>query len=850
MDAVAGAPAGSHDRPRSDAFWSPPERELLAALGTDERGLASASAEERRERFGPNALRPRERATDLELLLAQFGNPIVLLLLAAAALSFALRQHIDSAIVFAIVLASGLLGFFQERNAAHAVEKLLATVEVRASVVRDGTARELPVTAIVPGDIVLLGGGDLVPGDCRLLESKDLFVDEAAVTGETYPAEKAPAALPPDTTLVKRSNALWLGTHVVSGTGRAVVVRTGVRTELGRISERLRSRPPETEFERGVSRFGHLLLELTLLFVLAIFALNVYFARPVLESLLFAVALAVGLTPQLLPAIISVNLAHGATRMAERRVIVKRLSSIENFGSMSVLCTDKTGTITESVVSLASARDAEGRESDRVVALARVTSVLHTGFANPIDDALRMLAADEEGAWRKLDEVPYDFSRKRMSVLAEKGGERLLVVKGQLRRLLDACTRAETAAGPVAIDTVRDRVVRDHDALAGDGFRVLGVAARRMDGRDAITREDERDLDFVGMLVFAAPTKPGIAETVGRLRARGIVLKIVTGDARAVTAHVARELGIAADRVATGAELDRTSDAALPMLATRVDLFAELEPHHKERLVLALRKAGQVVGFLGDGINDAPALHSADVGISVQGAVDVAKEAADIVLLDNDLRVLLAGVEEGRATFANTLKYVFMATSANFGNMFSMAGVSLLLPFLPLLPKQVLLTNLLTDLPEMTIATDRVDPELVARPRRWDLGFIRRFMLVFGLVSSIFDYATFAALLVVLRAGEREFRTGWFVESVVSASLVVLVIRTRRAFVRSRPGKWLVLATAFVVLATAALPFTPVAAVFGFVPLPPSFLAMLAAIVVAYMATAEVAKRLFYRSVR
>jgi Mg2+-importing ATPase len=832
-----------------DAFWSLPEDELFRRLASSPRGLSSADAAARRTRFGENRVRGRRPTDAIALLAAQFGNAIVFLLLAAAALSFALGQRVDSLIVLAIVLLSGLLGFFRERSAANAVERLLARVQVSATALRDGAAIEVPVHEIVPGDVVLLSAGDTVPGDCALLEARDLFVDEATFTGETFPVEKAPGAAPPDAPLARRQNMLLMGTHVVSGSARALVAATGASTELGRVAARLRLRPPETEFEHGLRRFGSLLLHLTLVLVIVIFAVNVYLERPPLDSLLFAVALAVGLTPQLLPAVVSVNLAHGARRMAAGGVIVKRLAAIEDFGSMEVLCTDKTGTLTEGAVRVHAALDLEGRESERVLFHAYLGAVHATGLHGPIDLAIRAHRAFDVARHRKLDEVPYDFGRKRSSVLvATEGGESLLVTKGALPSVLAACSEAEAAGGArVPIASVREAILRRFEALGAEGYRVLGIAARPLGPRTSATRGDEAEMTFLGSLVLFDPPKPGIAETVGALRRYGIELKIVTGDSAVVAAAMARRLDLPHPRVATGVALDGLSDEALLGAIERIDVVAEVEPRHKERVVRALRKAGRVVAFLGDGINDAPALHAAHVGISVDGAVDVAKDAADVVLLRRDLGVLGDGVVEGRRTFANTLKYVSMAASANFGNMFSMAGASLFLPFLPLLPKQVLLANLLTDLPEMAIAGDAVDEEMTARPRRFEIGVIRRFMMVFGLVSSVFDYLTFAALLLVLRAPAAEFRTGWFVESVVSATLIVLVVRTRRPAWKSRPARLLLLATLAVVAATVLLPFSPLRGIFEFAPLPPLSGAVLAGIVALYAAAAEVAKRIFYR---
>jgi P-type Mg2+ transporter len=836
--------------PGQTPFWSIPSSELLQQLQTTPQGLASDEVQQRLLRYGSNLLKPKKKSDALTLLLAQFKSPIILILIFAAGLSLFLHDSVNSVIILVIVLVSGFLGFWQEWGAANAVEKLYAIVRIKTTVVRNGDLKEVPIEEVVPGDIVFIKASDVVPGDCLLLESKDLFVDEATLTGETYPVEKSIGVLPPETPLGQRTNSLFMGTHVVSGSARAVVIRTGKETEFGRVSERLRLRPPETEFERGVRRFGYLLMEITLVLVIAVFAINVYFARPVLESFLFALALAVGLTPTLLPAIISINLAHGAKRMALNKVIVKRLASIENFGSMNVLCSDKTGTLTEGVVKLHSALNVDGHESEKVLLYAFLNASYETGFMNPIDEAIRKYHSFDLSAFKKLDEVPYDFIRKRLSILISKGDTHLMVTKGALSNVLAVCSSAEIAEGRVGdIVTVKERVQQHFEESSFKGFRTLGIAYKDVGSNTVISREQEADMIFLGFLILFDPPKPGIIETIRELKHLGVSLKIITGDNRLLAANVSQQVELLNPHILTGGDLHQMSDEALLKRVNEVDVFAEVEPNHKERIILALRKAGHVVGYMGDGINDASALHTADVGISVDSAVDVAKEAADIVLLEKDLGVLVQGVREGRRTFANTLKYVFMATSANFGNMFSMAGASLFLPFLPLLPKQILLTNLLTDFPEMTIATDSVDRELIEKPRRWNIQFIRNFMLTFGILSSVFDYLTFGVLLLLLHATTDQFRTGWFIESVISASVIVLVIRTRRSFFGSKPGKYLLIATLLIVAVTILFPFTPLAELLGFQPLPLKILLVIGMIVVLYIIGAEIAKRSFYKRV-
>ena len=836
--------------PAISSFWSIQAGELMRQFSSDEKGLSGQEARRRLVQYGSNLLKPKKKSGVITLLLSQFKSPIILILLFASGLSFFVHDPTDAGIILGIVLISGLLGFWQEKGAVNAVEKLLALVQIKAMVLREGTNIEIPIEEIVPGDIVILNAGDVIPGDCQIIESKDLFVDEAALTGETYPVEKTPGVCPADTPMSQRLNALWMGTHVVSGTGKVLVVQTGKMTEFGKVSERLKLRPQETEFEHGIRRFGFLLLEVTLVLVITIFAINVYLARPVLDSFLFSLALAVGLTPQLLPAIISINLAHGAKRMAEEKVIVKRLASIENFGSMNIICSDKTGTLTEGIVHIRSALDIEGNPSDKVLLFAYLNAHFETGFANPIDQAIRAYQQFDVTGYEKTDEIPYDFLRKRLSIVVTHEGNHLMVTKGALMNVLEVCTTAETKDGKVSgLDSQAEMIRKRFSEFSAEGFRILGLAYKAITSGPAISKSDESGMTFLGFLVLYDPPKPDITETITNLKQLGVSLKIITGDNRLVAETMGKQMSLKNLKILTGLQLRDMNDNALIRHVMDTDIFAEIEPNQKERIIMAFRKAGNVVGYMGDGINDASALHAADVGISVESAVDVAKEAADIVLLEKNLSVLVQGVKEGRKTFANTLKYVFMATSANFGNMFSMAGVSLIVPFLPLLPKQILLTNLMTDFPEMTIATDSVDKEMVEAPRRWNIKAIRKFMITFGIVSSVFDYLTFGALLLVLKASPDEFRTGWFLESVISASMIVLVIRSRKPFYKSKPGKYLQIATLVIFIATLALPYTPLARLFNFQPLPFSFLLMLAVILALYIVSAEIVKKIFYRKV-
>jgi P-type Mg2+ transporter len=829
------------------AFWAAPADALFTVLGSAPAGLSDGEAARRLAAVGPNRPGTRKTAGNWALLARQFRAPASMLLTAAAVLAGFLGDRGDAAVVITIVVASALLGFWQERGAAGAVEELLRRLRTRATVVRGGRAVEIAAEEVVPGDVLALSAGSAVAGDARVLDANCLYVDEAALTGESFPAEKAPGASAADAPLAGRGGAVFAGTHVVSGSGTALVVATGDHTVFGEVAGELAHRAPVTGFERGVRRFGYLLLEITLVLVVSVLAVNVLRGRPPLESLLFTLALAVGLAPELLPAIVSVTLAHGARRMAAARVIVRRLVAIEDFGGMTVLCTDKTGTLTEGTVRLDAALDTRGKPSERVFLHAYLNATLQSAFANPLDAAIRAHPSPDVSAFRKTGEVPYDFTRKRLSVVVETGDERLLVMKGALPNVLAACTRAEDGEGrTVPLDAVRGEVEARFEALSRDGFRCLGVAVRALPAGLAAGPAAEREMTFLGTLALADPPRADADEAVAGLGALGITVKMLTGDNRHVAAAVAARVGLGT-RVVAAAELRAMGDAALVRRAPGVDVFAELDPHDKERILRALRKTGETVGYLGDGINDAPALHAADVGISVDGAVDVARQAASVVLLEKSLEVLAEGVREGRRAFGNTLKYVFVTMSANFGNMFSMAVASLFSTFLPLLPRQILLINVLSDLPAMSIAQDRLDPEMVARPRRWDVAFVRDFMVVFGIVSSVFDLATFAVLWW-MRAPVAEFRTAWFLESMASELLILLVIRTRRPFLKSRPGAALAWTSLGVGMVTLALPYLPwIGPELGFTPVTLPVMLAIAALVIAYVAASEVAKHAFYR---
>ena len=820
-------------------------------------GLSSVEAGERLQQFGANRLAPATQRSVVLQFLAHFKNPLVLVLLVAAGISALTGDLTGALIIGAIVLMSVTLDFVQAYRAGRAAEQLALKVAVTASVLRDGQTCELPVTQLVPGDLVLLSAGCLVPADARLIEANDFFVNQAQLTGEPFPVEKrvatalANGAAPlDDDWSLERSDSVFMGGSVVSGSARVLIGRTGSSTALGQIAVSLAADAPPTAFEIGTRRFGMLIMRLTLLLVLFTLLVNVAFHRSLLESFLFAVALAVGLTPELLPMVVSVTLTRGALRMAALKVIVKRPSAIQDMGAMDVLCTDKTGTLTEAKIRLERHVDASGQSRPQVLTLAYLNSYFESGLKSPLDDAILAHEEIDVSAWRKIDEVPFDFERRRVSVLVQSAQGRRLVVKGAPEDVLRLCTQYQDSSGAsVALDaSARERIDALFDSLGQEGFRALGIAWRdvALDHPHAVV-SDESELVFAGFAAFLDPPKASAARALSAMAASGVAVKIVTGDNERVTRHVCTELGVPIDGVLTGTEVATMNDDALRARVESVNLFCRVNPSQKNRIILALKARGHVVGYLGDGINDAPSLHTADVGISVDGAVDVAKQAAAMILLEKDLMVLHKGILEGRRTFGNVMKYIMMATSSNFGNMFSMAAATLFLPFLPMLPLQILLNNLLYDVSEITLPLDNVDDEDLVRPKRWDMAFIRNFMLTIGPISSLFDFLTFYLLLRLFNAHEALFRTGWFVESIATQVLVIFVIRTRRNPLRSHPHRWLVATSLAVVLIAMLLPFTPLAPYLGFAPLPPVFFGLLAALLLLYLLMVEGAKQWFYR---
>jgi Mg2+-importing ATPase len=874
------------------------------ADSTASAGLTSVEAAQRLRQDGPNSLGAEGRRGTLAVLISQFASPLVLILVAASAVSIVVGDRVEAGIILTIVAMSAMLGFVQEARSEAAVAALQARLALRATVIRDGKQQDILIHDVVRGDVVVLGAGDIVPADVRLLEANHLFVDESSLTGESAAALKNP--MPGDLDPGKdedRAGLAFFGTSVVSGTGKALVTATGARTSYGAIAHRLAERAPETDFQHGVRAFSLLIGRVTLILVVGVFAINVALQRPLFDALLFSIALAVGLTPELLPAIVTLNLTRGARALTVHGVLVKRLPAIQNLGSVTVLCTDKTGTLTLGKLELVKAvgidKDDAG-EASHALDLAYLNSHFESSFQNPLDTAVLAAAPKpaDLGSYRKLAELPYDFNRRMLSVVVQRGSEPpLLVTKGAPEAVAAASSSVREDHTARAIHKAEhDRLAKLVNGSSADGFRLVAVGSRvlrpdELTGLPGTTTAAktsaasatgsasaaktsaatasaptskapaspggivladasrlERDLTFEGVILFSDPPKPDVGQAIEDLANQGIALKIITGDNDLVARHVAGLVGLKVDGVLTGDQMRKLTHPALVARAPRTTIFARVDPDQKLQVIRALRESGHVVGYMGDGINDAPALHVADVGISVDNATDVARSAADIILLEPSLAAISQGVTEGRRTFANTLKYIRMGTSSNFGNMISMAGAAALLPFLPMTPGQILLNNLIYDASQTAIPTDNVDADVQAEPARWDVHAIERFMVVFGPVSSIFDYVTFGVLLLMLGSNQDSFHTGWFVESLFTQILVVLVIRTRLTpFWRSRPSKQLAAAIVAALAVTVIIPLSPLGSVIGFGALPWQFWPLVAVIVAAYLTLVELTKYWFDR---
>jgi Mg2+-importing ATPase len=838
--------------PATEELLTLPVDGLLARLNTSLMGLSSEEVEERLRIYGYNELVKKKRKAAILDFLSHFRSPLVIILLIAGLISAFFGEVINALIIFSIVTLSVFLDFYQESKAERAAEMLRQRVATTATVMRDGVKREVKLTEIVLGDIIYLSAGDIVPADSRVISAKDLFVNQSVLTGESFPVEKMSAPLKSyEPSITEWSNYLFMGTSVVSGAATAVVAKTGSLTEYGKIAKRLVLKEPETEFQRGIKSFGYMIMQVTFLLVLFVFCVNIL--RPEknpIDSLLFALALAVGLTPELLPMIISVNLSKGAVSMAKKGVIVKRLASIQNFGSMDVLCTDKTGTLTENRIKLVLHVDINGEENEKVLLYSYLNSHYQTGLKSPLDEAVLKFRDIDVKDYLKIDEVPFDFVRKRLSIVVEYQDQRFMITKGAPEEIARVCSYYEVGELIADVtDEARRKIEQKYVELSAEGFRVLGVAYKRLREEKAVySASDENDMIFLGFIAFLDPPKETAKDSLQLLKNAGVELKILTGDNELVTRKVCEYLGFEIKEIVTGGEIAQMHDDALVRVVEEANVFCRVTPAQKDRIINALKNNGHVVGFMGDGINDAPSLRSADVGISVDNAVDVAKESADIILLRTDLTVLNDGVLEGRKTFGNTMKYIMMGVSSNFGNMFSVAGASIFLPFLPMLPIQILLNNLLYDLSQSTIPTDEVDQEYIEKPKRWDIHFIRRFMVCLGPVSSLFDFLTFFIMLFAFNASEQLFQTAWFIESLCSQTLVIFVIRTKKSpFWKSKPSKLLLLSSITIITFALILPYTPIGTIFEFAEPPITFFIALTAILGAYLALAEIVKSWFYR---
>lgn len=825
----------------SGNFWQRPTLDIFAELKARSEGLTEAEATERLARYGPNEISETKRKYFLVDLLRRLANPLVAILLVASAVAGLTGDMASFVIIVAVVLFSTLLDIVQERRAEATAEALKRSIALTARVTRDAKSRDIPVSALVPGDVVMLSAGDLVPADGLVLAANAAQVNQAILTGEAYPVEKRPDAKA-GLSIGDAPNALLHGSSLVGGTATMLVVETGGRTQFGQIAQSLSAAQPPTAFERGIHKLGILIVRLTIFLVLFVLLAHIALGRPALQSFLFAMALAVGLTPELLPMIVTVGLARGAKRMAAGRVIVKRLSAIHDLGQMDVLCTDKTGTLTEAHIVMVGHPGLEGEDNERVAELAAVNALFETGLKSPLDEALLLHSEGHplEG-WTKIDERPFDFERRRVSVLAEKEGVRIEIIKGAPETILALCTQVEANGGELrALDArCREALVTLHTERAAQGLRLLGVAWKSAKGRMTIETDDDSGLTFAGYCVFVDPPKASASQAVARLEAAGVRIKVISGDSGIVIEHVVKALSLPVEGILTGEEIGRLSDIALAARVEQVDIFARVTPDQKMRIVRALQARGHTVGFMGDGINDAPAIHAADVGLSVDGATDVAREAADMILLAPDLEVLADGVAEGRRTYANIMKYIRMGTSSNFGNMLSMALASLYLPFLPLTAVQVLLNNMLYDLSQIGIPLDTADPADVARPRKWDMKGLMRFTAIMGPLSSIFDIATFFLLMKVFHADVAEFRAAWFIESMATQILVIFSIRTAGRFWKSKPHPALVVSSLTCLGVAIVLPFLPFAATLGFAAPSPIVMGSLAVLVLAYLALAE-----------
>jgi len=832
----------------------------MADTNTQEiqKGLSSREADRRLLDYGENVIYHKKKLRPIIAFLKKFNSPLLLMLIGTSVVSLFLGQSTSAVIILIMVLLSATMDFVNTRKSENVADALVAQVASTAQVWRDGELATIPLKFLVPGDMIDLEAGKVIPADCRILSADDFFVNQSALTGESFPVEKY-ADKEKGTALLSKGEAFplssetgaFMGTSVVTGFATAVILRTGAAAELGRIASGLAAPEPETDFDRGIRNFSVFVMRLTLVMVTVVFAINTAMHKDMLDSFLFSVAIAVGLTPELLPVIMSVSLARGSLKMAQKQVIVKNLSSIQSFGGINILCTDKTGTLTKDKISLVRCVDITGKDSDEVMRQTYLTSVMHTAKKGPLDAAIEEHGKMDVAEFTKVDEIPFDFHRRRDSVVVDHNGVRQIISKGAPENIFAACSRLQNG---VFTEEKKKEALDAYSKLSSEGYRVLGIAEKIVKTEDRMEyhKEEEIDMTFLGLAAFLDPPKKSVAPALLELEGLHIGVKILTGDSEVLTERICKDIGLPICGVLNGDQIASLSDSELTSKLSGVNVFARVSPEQKERIVVLLRKQGNVVGYLGDGINDAPVLKAADVGISVNNAVDVAKETADIILLDKSLEVLKDGIIEGRKTFQNTMKYIKMGFSSNFGNMFSMMGASAFLPFLPMLPSQILLNNFLYDMSQTTLSTDSTDEEDTIHPLRWDTHYFGRYITVFGLVSSIFDFITFYVLYKFYTLyesfGATGFQTGWFIESIATQVLIIYIIRTKRVpFFKSWPSVPVICSTIGIVVLAWIIPFTFVGKILLFKPLSPLMLSVVAGIVAVYLVIGEIAKAIFYR---
>jgi P-type Mg2+ transporter len=826
-------------------FWQFDNFYWFQQLSSSEKGLSQKDADTLFHNSSNHKKNESPFKKDIQLFITQFKSPLMILLIGAAILSAFLGDNSDVFIILFIVVSTGILSFFQERNANRVVEKLQSMISLKSNVIRDNKNIVIDSSFLVPGDVIVLNAGDMIPADCLIIESNELHSNEASLTGESYPVRKQAGKLDENTELSKRINCLWEGTNIVSGDAKALVIQTGNNTLFGGIAQSV-SKNVETTFEKGIKDFGFLLMKITLVLSVLILVINLINHKSPIDSALFALALAVGMAPELLPAITTIAMSAGAKRMLQKKVIVKKLASIQNLGEVNLLCTDKTGTITEGSIKIMGLVNGFGQENELVKQLAFWNASFESGYSNPIDDALKLLKFELDSLPQKLCEIPYDFLRKRISIAIKTDKESLLITKGAFPEITGICSKIKLDNDTIEdIESHKDALEKRFIQYGFDGLRAIAICYKNI-GEDIIKKSDEDEMIFAGFILLQDPIKEAIVQTISELEKLQVGLKIITGDNKNVAQSIALKIGIANPKILTGSEIFKTSPEALNNLVKQTHIFAEVEPQQKESIILALRKS-YTVAYIGDGINDVSAINAADVGISVKNAVDVARESADFVLMEKSLLVLVDGIIEGRKTFANTLKYIFINTGSTFGNMFSVAIASLLLPFLPMLPKQILLMNFLTDFPYLTVASDNVDEEQLVKPGKWDLKFIRNYMIIFGIHSSIFDVITFLTLLYVLKVKESAFQTGWFIESILTELFILFIIRTHKNFFKSKPGKYLFILSIVGLILTLGLPYLSIANNVGLTPLPFLNLGVMLTIVVIYILTADLLKVWFFK---